>query len=95
MKVTRRKPYTTVLLSTLLLVSFCTLAFARGAGEAKRALAQAERAAQPEPREFKYPDEFEGLHITGTPIEIDSTTYRLTVTGILGDVLGDVANYDN
>ena len=81
MKVTCRKPCTTVLLSTLLLVSLCALAFARDAGEAKPALAQAERAAQPEPREFKYLDEFEGLHITGTPIEIDSTTYRLAVTG--------------
>jgi DMSO/TMAO reductase YedYZ molybdopterin-dependent catalytic subunit len=69
------------LVSMLLLISPCVLAFAGGVGEGKAALAQAGETAKPESQQFNYLDEFEGLHITGTPIEIDISTYRLVVTG--------------
>lgn len=81
MKGTPRGPYTVVLLLMLLFALSCTPASVEGAGESKAVLAQADRAAQPEPWEVNYLDEFEGLHITGTPIEIDIITYRLMVTG--------------
>lgn len=32
---------------------------------------------------FKYNQEFEGLHITGKPFDLDPATYRLTVTGLV------------
>jgi DMSO/TMAO reductase YedYZ molybdopterin-dependent catalytic subunit len=34
-----------------------------------------------EAEEFAYLSLFEGLHITGTPVEVDIAAYRLTVTG--------------
>jgi sulfite dehydrogenase (cytochrome) subunit A len=81
MKTMRRKPFTTVLIWTLLPVAFSALAFAEGGGGSNPVPAQAGKAAQTAPSEFKYMDLFEDLHITGTPIEIDIATYRLTVTG--------------
>jgi len=36
---------------------------------------------------FKYNQEFEGLHITGEPFDLDPVTYRLTVTGLVENPL--------
>lgn len=43
--------------------------------------AAAAAPARAETPDYKYLDEFEGLHITGTPVDVDIETYRLTVTG--------------
>ena len=40
-------------------------------------------AATDEKAEFEYNQEFEGLHITGVPFDLDPATYRLTVTGLV------------
>ncbi len=34
-----------------------------------------------EERQFQYMEFFEGLHITGTPVDADPATYRLSVSG--------------
>ena len=40
-------------------------------------------AAADEKDKFEYLQEFEGLHITGVPFDLDPATYRLTVTGLV------------
>jgi DMSO/TMAO reductase YedYZ molybdopterin-dependent catalytic subunit len=72
--------YSTYIL--ILLLVFIPDLFSGGNSEADAASGKASAGEQGvSEEEAGYLDLFEGLHITGTPIDIDPDTYRLTVSG--------------
>lgn len=62
--------------------------FASGSGESRAAGEEPVLKAEPTGGEdFGYLEEFQGLHITGTPADIDIDTFRLKIVGLVENPL--------
>ena len=82
-------PGRTLIILSVLFMAAASGLFASGSGEGERADGEIPglKAEPTGGEDFGYLEEFQGLHITGTPADIDIESYRLKIEGLVENPL--------